>query len=281
MDRAVWRLDPPPDTVTLMSPMLVTLPPSLRKTGLTPAFIATSCDAKRRADAALMTTSPGESIAGITSVPRDAKPPSSKKRAMPPAANRWHPPAGRRKLRLKTVPVPGHHARCGTGRIGNRAPGSGQCVHAVNECSDGGELVVDGCVGGVCVALCLRGGLPLSGLLALDRVNLLIDPPQFLLTFACRCRVFLLLLQQCPPFLQGVHHRLEFRGHLGLVDLAQKGRVPVDGLQISLQLEDRLVADLGAPHQLVELDGEGSHLRAFDKGFCCFFLTQPAQFPRR
>jgi len=35
----VWRLDdPPPDTVTLMSPMLVTLPPSLRKTGRMPAF---------------------------------------------------------------------------------------------------------------------------------------------------------------------------------------------------------------------------------------------------
>jgi hypothetical protein len=30
IERAVWRLVPPPVTVTLMSPTLVTLPPSLR-----------------------------------------------------------------------------------------------------------------------------------------------------------------------------------------------------------------------------------------------------------
>ena len=61
-----------------MSPMLVTLPPSLRKTGLIPALIAISCDAKRRADSALMMRSPWERNAGITSVPR--LPPPAKER---------------------------------------------------------------------------------------------------------------------------------------------------------------------------------------------------------
>ena len=82
IDRAVWRLLSPPVTEILMSPMFVVCPPSERKTGLIPAFIAMSCDENCRADAALMTISPGESMAGIVSVP-DAPPPA-KRRIRPP-----------------------------------------------------------------------------------------------------------------------------------------------------------------------------------------------------
>ena len=70
MDLAVWRLDPPPETVTLMSPMLVTVPPWLWNEGLTPAFMATNCAEKRCAARSFITTSCGESMAGRVSVPR-------------------------------------------------------------------------------------------------------------------------------------------------------------------------------------------------------------------
>ena len=80
-----------------MSPMLVTLPPSLRKTGLIPAFMATNWDANRRAEVALTTNSPGESIAGITSVPA-APPPARNFHAVPPWAAVISAAAGRRTI---------------------------------------------------------------------------------------------------------------------------------------------------------------------------------------